>query len=65
MLLKAISRVFHPRDKPVLSFSIRAVSSKRFNELSQEDKEASLEFIQECQDSLQRFKDGLLKTPQQ
>lgn len=62
MILKAISNVFHPQGKPVLSFSIRAISSKRFNELSPEDKEASLEFIQECQESLQRFKDGLLKT---
>ncbi len=58
-MTKASERIFQPHGENLLKFSIRKVHSKKFNSLSAEDKKHAIEWIEDCEKCLQRWKNEI------
>lgn len=58
--MKLSERIFHPDDIHTLKFTIKKTNVKKFNSMNEEDQKLSLEFMDDCMESLQQFKNDMI-----
>lgn len=60
-MTKAIERIYQPDEVNTLKFVIKKVNSKKYESMTEAQRLEAIEFIEDCEKDLQRFKDELKK----